>query len=142
MVQRGEIAGQPALVAAGRRAGEERDPPPALVEQVLGASQPAVEVVGRDEVVFERAGQAAEVPLDQHDGEPRLAARPEERLVLPARLVLVSRRHEDDPRDPVLRRAAGLPTEVGRARRLVEMEPVGLEPDPLLPRRPPRTPPG
>ena len=127
-------------MAAGGRAGEERDPAPALLEQVPGASQAAVEVVGRDEVVFQRAGQAAEVALDQHDGDPRLAAGAEERLVLPARLVLVPRRQEDHPRDAVLGRAAGLPPQVGRARRLVEVEPVLLDPDPLLPpqRREPR----
>ena len=91
-VQRGEVAGQAALVAAGGRPGEEGDPSTALVQQVLGASQPAVEVVGRDEVIFERARQAAEVALDQDDGDPRLAARPEERLVLPGGLVLVAAR--------------------------------------------------
>ena len=32
--------------------------------------QAAVEVVGRDEVEFERAGAAAEVALDQDDGDP------------------------------------------------------------------------
>ena len=132
--QRREIAGQSALVAARRRAGEESDPTPSLVQQVVGASEPAVEVIGRHEVVFERAGEAAEIPLDQDDGQPRLAARPEERLVLRGGLGLVSRRHEHDPRYAGLDRATGLSMEVGRARRLVELEPVDLEAYSLLPR--------
>ncbi len=62
-------------MAAGRGSGEERDPPPTLVEQMLRALKAAVEIVGRDEVVLNRAGEAAEVAFDQDDLEPGFTAR-------------------------------------------------------------------
>ena len=93
---------------------------------MLRASQAAVEVVGGDQVKFERAAVAAEVALDEHDGDSRLRHGAEEGLVLPGRVVAEPRRHEDQARDPVLGRAPGLAAEVGRARRLVEVEAIVL----------------
>ena len=44
-------------MAAGRGSGGERDSPPAFLEQVFCASEAAFDIVGRDQVVLEWAGQ-------------------------------------------------------------------------------------
>ena len=49
---------------------------------MLRAAEAAVQVVGGDEVVFERARVAAKVALHEHDRDPRLLAGAKEGLVL------------------------------------------------------------
>ncbi len=126
-----EVAGKATFMAAGRRPGEECDAAAAFVEQVPRASEAAIQVVGCDEIIFERAVDSAEVALDQDDHKPDLAARAEERFVLASRLICMARGHEDHSRHALLGGPPSLAPEVGRARRLVEMKPIERDLDPF-----------
>ena len=122
-------------MAAGGRAGDEGDAATAEAEEVLGAAEAAVEVVGRGEVVLERPAGAAEVPLEEDDGQPCLAAGEDQGLVAERLLVPHARRHQEDAADARLGRGAAWAEPRGRRRaRGVEVEVVRLEPDALVAR--------
>ena len=84
------------------------------------ASMTRVEVVGRNKVVFEHAAEPPEIALDQDDGKPGLVTRLKKQVILPRRLGLVARRHEDDSQHPRFGRSTGLALEVNHACLVVE----------------------
>jgi hypothetical protein len=121
-------------MAARRRPGEKRDPSPSQLDQMLSAPLPAVEVVGRNEVVLERARHSTDVALDQNDGKPSLAARSEEQFILVCGEVRVPRRHEDNAGNAGLCGAARLSADISEARPFVKREVIRLEANALLAR--------
>src|SRR5262249_17407534 len=112
----------------------EGDPPPAGLEQVPGAPQPAVEVVGADQVPIEPARVAAEVALDEDDGQPRRPAGAQEPLGLEGADLADPRRHEEEAGDARREAIADLALDLGGPRFVADRESVGREPDTPAPR--------